>query len=146
MKQEKFNELMINFLKSKEGEAAVGSIMLAAIAQSLEREMEFEDGHTEPGKTIHRTKTINVLDQLVFYLPHVEAAIRGVQSDAAQARNRAANTRDILLAMCVMAKRQGVDLTPDKDLQREIDERRSDHNQIAAAGSVAASETHLADQ
>lgn len=114
MNQKKFNELMHGFLTSLEGEAAIGQIMLSAIAQSMTREMTFEDATSQPGRVIAEKRTVNVLDQLVTYMPHIEAAIRGCQSDAAQARNRSANTRDLLLGICRAASDKGLELLPDE--------------------------------
>jgi len=97
MRQKSFNELMLNFLKSEEGEAAIGSIMKKAIDQSLMREILFEDGKSEPGRVIEKKEIINILDHIAKYMPYVEGALRGVQADASAARNRATQTRDMLI-------------------------------------------------
>ena len=97
MRQKSFNELMLNFLKSEEGEAAIGSIMKKAIDQSLMREILFEDGKSEPGRVIEKKEIINILDHIAKYMPYVEGALRGVQVDTSVARNRATQTRDMLI-------------------------------------------------
>lgn len=88
---------MLGFLKSKDGEKAIGEIMLKAISQSLEREIRYEDGKSEPGKTIEKTKRENILDHIAFYMPHVEGALRGVQVDTAKSNNKIAKTHHILI-------------------------------------------------
>ena len=77
------------FFESEAGESLIGNIVLKAISQSMIREVRFEDGKSEPGRVVEKTEKVNVLDWLMKYLPHVEGAIRGCQSDSAQARNRA---------------------------------------------------------
>lgn len=100
MKKEQFKtiikEAMAEFLQSPEGEAMIGNIMLKAVDQAMKREIRFEDGKSEPGRIVEKTEPWNILDWLVKYLPHVEAAVRGCQSDAAAAKNRAAQAREML--------------------------------------------------
>ena len=88
---------MLNFLKSKEGETAIGTIMKKAIDQSLLREILFEDGKSDPGRVIEKKEVINILDHIAKYMPYVEGALRGVQVDAAVARDRSVQTRDMLI-------------------------------------------------
>jgi len=97
MRQKSFNELMLNFLTSEEGETAIGAIVKKAIDQSLAREILFEDGKSEPGRIIEKKEIINILDHIARYMPYVEGALRGVQADANVARNRATQTRDMLI-------------------------------------------------
>jgi len=97
MRQKSFNELMLNFLKSEEGETAIGMIVKKAIDQSLVREILFEDGKSEPGRVLEKKEIVNILDHIAKYMPYVEGALRGVQADANVARNRATQTRDMLI-------------------------------------------------
>ena len=97
MRQKSFNGLMLNFLKSEEGETAIGIIMKKAIDQSLAREVLFEDGKSEPGKIIEKKEMMNILDHIAMYIPHVEGALRGIQVDTGVARNKAIQTRDMLI-------------------------------------------------
>ena len=50
----------------------------------------------EPGRVIEKEKTVNALDFLMAYLPQVEGAIRGCQSDSAAARNRSNEVKEAL--------------------------------------------------
>ena len=97
MRQKTFNELMLNFLKSEEGETVLGTIIKKAINQSLMREILFEDGKSEPGRVIEKKEVINILDHIAKYMPYVEGALRGVQVDAGVARDSATQTRDMLI-------------------------------------------------
>ena len=87
------------FFKSEIGETIIGQIMIKAVNQALQREIYFEDGKTEPGRVVEKTEVWNVLDWLVKYLPYVEAAVRGCQSDSAASRNRSVEVQQILSAV-----------------------------------------------
>ena len=87
------------FFTSETGETIIGQIMLKAVGQSLQREILFEDAKSDPGRVVEKTETWNVLDWLVKYLPHVEAAVRGCQADSAHARNRAGEVKSVLEAI-----------------------------------------------
>ena len=87
------------FFTSETGETIIGQIVIKAVNQALQREIRFEDGKTEPGKTVEKTEVWNILDWLVKYLPHVEAAVRGCQADSAVARNRAIEVQQVLSAV-----------------------------------------------
>jgi len=87
------------FFTSETGETIIGQIMIKAVNQALQREIRFEDGKTDPGRVVEKTEVWNILDWLVKYLPHVEAAVRGCQSDSAQARNRATEVKTVLAAI-----------------------------------------------
>lgn len=96
-------EALTEWVQSKEGETLIGTIVLKgtcqAFEQTLTKEVEVEDGKTEKGKIVYKKKFINILDELVYYLPGVEAAVRGCQSDAAQARDRAGQVRNAVHAV-----------------------------------------------
>jgi len=98
LREDKLKRLMTDaltdFFKSEAGETLIGTIMLKAIAQGLTREVRFEDGKTEPGRVVEKTESWNMVDWLIKYLPHIEAAIRGCQADSSQARNRSAEALD----------------------------------------------------
>jgi len=87
------------FFESEAGENLIGQIVLKAVNQAMNRDITFEDGKTNPGRVVEKTETWNLLDWLVKYLPHVEAAVRGCQADAAKARNRSTEVRDVLFAL-----------------------------------------------
>jgi len=125
MNQKKFDNMMLAFLKSEAGSDVFGTIVKQAIGESLLREIRFEDGKSEPGRIVEKTETWNILDWLATYLPHIESSIRGCQSDAAQARNRAANTRDLLLGICRAASDQGLELLPEEKRPLKIGEGKN---------------------
>jgi hypothetical protein len=87
------------FFESDKGETLLGNIVMKAMNQALEREIEFEDGSTEPGRIVVKKETWNVLDFLVKYIPRIEGSIRGCQSDAGQARNRSSESLEILTSI-----------------------------------------------
>ena len=87
------------FFTSETGETIIGQIVIKAVNQALQREIRFEDGKSEPGKVVEKTELWNILDWLVKYLPHVEAAVRGCQADSATARNRAIEVQQVLSAV-----------------------------------------------
>lgn len=81
-------KVLENFFQSQRGKELIRIILLKTVSQLLTRTIQIEDGKTEPGKKVIKEEAINVLDHLAKYIPYVEASIRGVQVDAAQARNR----------------------------------------------------------
>ena len=85
------------FFTGEVGEAIIGNIVIKAVNQALQREVRFEDGKSEPGRIVEKTETWNIMDWLVKYLPHVEAAVRGCQADSASARNRADEVKNVLI-------------------------------------------------
>jgi len=87
------------FCKSETFENIIGNIVIKAINQALQREISFEDGKSKPGRVVEKTEKWNVLDWLVKYLPYVESAVRGCQSDSAQARNRSNEVKSVLGAI-----------------------------------------------
>jgi len=96
MKQAKIKAAVIEALQSNEAQQIIGDIVISAMNQALTREIRFEDGKTEPGRVVEKTEKCNILDFIAKYFPHVEASIRGCQSDAAQARNRSASVLAVL--------------------------------------------------
>ncbi len=58
------------------------------INKALMREITLQDGHSEPGVVKNVVKKINVIDQLVFYLPYIEKSIVGVQADVCETKNK----------------------------------------------------------
>lgn len=87
---------MKDYFKSEEFEIIVGNIVFKGMKQSLRREIRFEDSKTETGRVVEKTETWDILDWLVRYFPYMEGALRGVQSDADQARNRASEVKQLL--------------------------------------------------
>ena len=87
---------LVAFFQSKEGEELIGNIVLKAVNFSFIRDMRFEDGKSDPGRKVEKTIRVNMLEEIVKYLPHIEAAIRGVQEDTDKARNRSAEVRDMM--------------------------------------------------
>ena len=85
------------FFTSETGETIIGQIIVNAVNQALKREIRFEDGKSDPGRIVEKTEVHNILDWLVKYLPHVEAAVRGCQADSATARNRANEVKNVLI-------------------------------------------------
>ena len=81
-------EELKKFFQSEEGETLIGNIVMKAVDQALSRKVSMEDGKSNPGRVIEKETKVNILDHLAKYLPYLEGAIRGCQSDAAQARNR----------------------------------------------------------
>lgn len=100
MRQNKFKEIikeaLAEFIRSPEGEALIGNIVIKGVNQAMTRKMLFEDGTSEPGRVIEKEQDVHVLEQLIIYLGRTEGALRGVQSDAAQARDRSGQVADIL--------------------------------------------------
>jgi len=87
------------FFLSEDFESMLGNMVMKAMYQSQEREMIFDDGKTEPGRTIEKTIKVNVIDQVVKYLPFVEGAIRGMQEDIDKAKNNIAGNNARLEAI-----------------------------------------------
>jgi len=91
-------EELKTFFESEVGENLIGQIMLNVVNVALTRDITIEDGKSKRGRVIEKTERRNVLDTIAEYLPYVEGAMRGCQSDSAKARNRATEVRDVLLA------------------------------------------------
>lgn len=83
-------EALEEFVKSAEFELAIN--------RALMREFELE--RTDAAGRVEKIKeTANVLDVLAIWLRNAEGAIRGCQADAASARNKATQTRDLILSL-----------------------------------------------
>jgi hypothetical protein len=87
---------LADFFKSEQGQALIGNIVLKAVNQALTLDVQYEDGKSDPGRVVEKTETWHMRDWLYKYMPHIEGALRGVQADAATARNRAVQTRDMV--------------------------------------------------
>ncbi|MEW6670237.1 MAG: hypothetical protein AB1427_00955 [Thermodesulfobacteriota bacterium] len=87
------------FFLSEAFESMLGNMVMKALYQSQEREMTIEDGKSEPGRTIEKTVKVNVIDQIVKYLPFVEGALRGMQEDLDKTKNHVAGNNDRLQAI-----------------------------------------------
>lgn len=85
-------EAMGEYFASEDGRRVIGLAVYDAVNAVMMAEIRMEDGKSDPGRVVERIETVNVLHFLARYLPGLEASLRGVQSDAAQARNRAAES------------------------------------------------------
>jgi len=94
-------EALTEFFESDEGQKLIGTIVLHAINISMTRDIVLEDGKSEPGRKIEKEVTVNMVDWLIKYMPHVEGAIRGVQEDANKATN---NSAKVLMQMRVLGE------------------------------------------
>lgn len=85
-------------------EELLRKIIREEVQRALTRELKIEDGHSEPGVTKVTTRMVNVIDHLSFYLPHIEAAIRGMQTDVNRNNTQLRAIGEILLGLekCVM--------------------------------------------
>lgn len=82
--------------------------MIKAVNQALTREIRFEDSKENRGRVVEKTETWNILDWLVKYFPYMEGALRGCQSDAAQARNRASEVKQALHGLTMAFSRVAI--------------------------------------
>lgn len=87
-------EALKEFFSSDEGM----EILSVVINRALEYEVKAEKTHPD-GRTEIVTETRHALAAMLSYLSRTEGAIRGCQADAAAARNKATQTRDIMLRM-----------------------------------------------
>lgn len=89
-------EAIVELMASPEGRQAFGPLMMDAVGQWIGGYMiEMEKHH--PDGTIERVKQPgDILAHISEWIKNSEGAIRGCQADAAAARNRAAETRDIM--------------------------------------------------
>ena len=96
MLTKKDKEWIKEFFLSEEFENMLGNMVMKASFQSQNRDMVFEDSKTEKGRTVEKTTEVNVLDQIVKYLPYVEGAIRGIQEDVDKMKNNVAGNNERL--------------------------------------------------
>ena len=96
MLTKKDKEWIKGFFLSEEFENMLGNMVMKASFQSQNRDMVFEDSKTEKGRTVEKTTEVNVLDQIVKYLPYVEGAIRGIQEDVDKMKNNVAGNNECL--------------------------------------------------
>jgi hypothetical protein len=99
---------LVRFFESERGERLLGSIVIKAVNQALTREIRFEDSKENRGRVVEKTETWNILDWLVKYFPYMEGALRGCQSDAAQARNRASEVKQALHGLTMAFSRVAI--------------------------------------
>ena len=105
------------FFLSEQGEKVIGQIVLNAVNQALQREILFEDGKSDPGRMVEKKQVWNILDWLVKYIPHIEAAIRGCQADSAAARNRSNGVLSLLEDVLIAGNK-----LPIRQVERRADE------------------------
>ena len=93
--KEAVKEAIAELMATPEGRNAFGPVMFDAVGQYINSyALDLEKHHTDG--TIERVKENgDILSFIAKWISQTEGAIRGVQSDAAQARNRAAETRDM---------------------------------------------------
>jgi len=95
--------------------------------------MTFEDGKSEPGKTVEKTKTVDVLDQILFYFPYVEGAIRGCQQDTVkQTRKVLEGLHKVIESNLIIgsAMNESIQIEPSEELKQiaeEINEKSRDN-------------------
>ena len=74
---EAMTEALASFFTSDEG----SQMLVDIIDKVLWRKITMVDGKSEPGKQVEKEINTNILDQILFYLPHTEGALRGMQED-----------------------------------------------------------------
>ena len=74
---EAMTEALASFFGSDEG----SQLLVDIIDKVLWRKITMIDGKTEPGKQVEKEFETNILDQILFYLPQTEGALRGMQED-----------------------------------------------------------------
>jgi len=101
--KEAVKEAIVELMETPEGKSAFGPLVYDAIGQWLQSyEIEMEKHH--PGGAIEVVKQRgDILAHIAHWIKNSEGAIRGVQADAAEARNRSAETRDIIYQMAEQA-------------------------------------------
>lgn len=127
MREEKFKRLvgaaLEDFLKTGSGEALVGNIVLRALRQHFSSyELEMETTHPD-GTTERFTRKGDPLALICQWIKNTEGAIRGCQSDAAQARNRSAQVRDMMLVAMGERHPETLEILPERP---QINNRRPD--------------------
>jgi hypothetical protein len=96
----------------------LGNLLFAVVQKALEEaltaEINFVDGKGNPGRAVERTEKVNMIAWLAKYIPEIEGRLLGVQADAAAARNRSAQVRDMIGGVLLSAQARGfVEVTRD---------------------------------
>jgi hypothetical protein len=114
VKQEKIEAAFWNVINSEAFEQRIGIIVQKVVDAKLDRKITVETFDKALGQKVVKEEERDILDFMAVYLPQVEGAIRGCQADSAQARNRSAQTRDMLAGLMRMLPPDGdlIDATP----------------------------------
>ncbi|HBA84918.1 MAG TPA: hypothetical protein DCZ95_12560 [Verrucomicrobia bacterium] len=96
-------ESIVELMATDEGRQAFGPVVFDAVGQYLQSyELDLE--RTHPDGTVERLKERgDILSFIAGWISKGEGAIRGCQVDAARARDRATETRDMLAAVASRA-------------------------------------------
>jgi len=98
---------------------------LKAFNQAMTRNIKVESGRDNPGgPPVIKEETWNMVDWLMNYMPYVEGSIRGVQVDAASARNKSEEVKQVILSFVDGIKK----LIPSKHI--DIIEMKEKHKLI----------------
>jgi hypothetical protein len=99
-------EAIIELMATDEGKQAFGPVVFDAIGQWLQSyELDLE--RTHPDGTIERVKERgDILSFIAHWISRSEGAIRGCQEDAAAARNKAVQTRNLLMEAIESSQRR----------------------------------------
>ena len=90
-------EAILELMATDEGRKAFGPLVFDAVGQWMQSyELDLERTHKDG--TIERVKERgDILSFIAAWISRAEGAVRGCQADAASARNKATQTRDIFL-------------------------------------------------
>jgi hypothetical protein len=114
VKQEKIEAAFWSVINSEAFEQRIGAIVQKVVNAKLDREVTLETFEQQMGGKVVKTEKMNLLDVVAITLPKMEGAIRGCQADSAEARNRAAQVRDMLAGLMRLLPPDGelIDATP----------------------------------
>lgn len=99
-------EAILELMATDEGKEAFGSLMMDAVGQWL-RSYELDLERTHPDGTVERVKEKgDILAFIAQWISRSEGAIRGCQADAAAARNKSTQTRDIIYQLAERAEQR----------------------------------------
>jgi len=86
---------------SKKDKEEIKQIFKECFKEAFKREALMEFKPQKPGDppAYVEKRVIDVLDEIVSYLPFLEGAIRGCQVDAAKARNKSIEVRDLIISL-----------------------------------------------
>ena len=116
MKKSDITAALTEFFSSEDGRQLVGGLFFDAIRQAMVYDIEYED-NSEPGKTRIKTEQGDILSHIAKWIMNSEGAIRGVQADAAAARNRAGQAREASMETIRLVNMVGRVLT---DIERPL--------------------------